>query len=106
MTGADCRVRSLPTATLTQRRFAVSLSTMLIIAGVLLMIVVSWPFLKLALIGNRQRVRLLDVLLLGMSSLLVLSIGTLYLLDSYAYTRLGTHIDEGLKALSKRSGPT
>ncbi len=91
----------VPAGTLTERRFSVSLSTMLIIAGVLLMTVVSWPFLKLALIGNRQRVRLLDVLLLGMSSLLVLSIGTLYLLDSYAYTRLGTHIDQGLQALSQ-----
>src|SRR6266540_6659973 len=91
----------VPTATLTERRFAVSLSTMLIIAGVLLMIVVSWPFLKLTLIGNRQRVRLLDVLLLGTSSLLVLSIGTLYLLDSYAYTRLKTHIDEGLQTFSE-----
>ena len=55
----------VPTATLTERRFAVSYSTMLVIAGILLMIVVSWPFLKLALIGNRQRVRLVDVLLLG-----------------------------------------
>jgi len=88
-------------ATLTERRFAVSFSTMLIIAGILLMVVVSWPFLKLALIGNRQRVRLIDVLLLGISGLLVLSIGTLYLLDFYAYTRLKTHIDEGLQTLSE-----
>ncbi|HKA38002.1 MAG TPA: cache domain-containing protein, partial [Thermoanaerobaculia bacterium] len=74
---------------------------MLIIAGVLLMIVVSWPFLKLWLIGNRQRVRLIDMLLLGISSLLVLSVGTLYLLDSYAYTRLKAHIHDGLKTLSE-----
>ncbi len=76
---------------------------MLIIAGVLLMIVVSWPFMKLRLIGNRQRVRLLDVLLLGISGLLVLSIGTLYLLDFYAYTRLKTHIDGGLERSPRRS---
>ena len=89
------------TGTLTGRRFAVSFTTMLILAGVLLIIVVSWPFMKLALIGNRQRVRLLDVLLLGISSLLVLSIGTLYLLDFYAYDRLKTHIDEGLQTFSE-----
>lgn len=90
----------IPAADLTEKQFSISFSTMLIIAGILLMIVVSWPFMKLALIGNRQRVRLLDVLLLGFSSLLVLSIGTLYLLDFYAYTRLKTHIDEGLRNFS------
>lgn len=91
----------IPSAAMTEKQFSISFSTMLIIAGILLMIVVSWPFMKLALIGNRQRVRLLDVLLLGISSLLILSIGTLYLLDFYAYTRLKTRIDEGLKSFSE-----
>ena len=89
------------TGTLAGRRFAVSFTTMLVIAGVLLIIIVSWPFMKFALIGNRQRVRLLDVLLLGISGLLVLSISTLYLLDFYAYSRLKKHIDRGLTTLSE-----
>jgi hypothetical protein len=89
------------TGTLAGRRFAVSFTTMLVLAGILLIIVVSWPFMKLALIGNRQRVRLVDVLLLGISGLLVLSISTLYLLDSYAYGRLKTHIDDGLEKFSE-----
>ena len=91
----------IPTAKLTERKFTISYSAMLILAGGLLMIVVSWPFLKLLLIGPGQRVRLIDVLLLGVSSLLVLSLGTLYLLDWYAYYRLKNHIDEGLKVLSQ-----
>lgn len=87
-------------ATLTERRLSVSFTTMVISAGLLLMLVVSWPFIKLALIGTRQRVALLDVLLLGISSLLVLLLGTLYLLDVYAYGRLRSHTDERLRALS------
>lgn len=87
-------------ATLTERRLSISFTTMVISAALLLMLVVSWPFIKLALIGTRQRVALLDVLLLGISSLLVLLLGTLYLLDAYAYGRLRSHTDQRLQALS------
>ena len=92
----------VPASEFTERRFSISFSSLLLIAGVLLMIVVSWPFMKLALIGTRQRVALLDVLLLGISSLLVLAVGTLYVLDIYAYAKLKAHVDRGLQAFSTK----
>lgn len=87
-------------ATLNERRLSISFSTMLVSAGLLLILVVSWPFIKLALIGPRQRVALLDVLLIGVSSLLILLLGTLYLLDFYSYLRLRSETDRRLRAFS------
>jgi len=87
-------------ATLSERRLSISFTTMLISAGLLLMLVVSWPFIKLALIGPRQRVALLDVLLIGVSSLLILLLGTLYALDVYSYWRLRSQADDRLLAFS------
>jgi len=87
-------------ATLNERRLSISFTLMLVSAGLLLLLVVSWPFVKLALIGPRQRVALLDVLLIGVSSLLILLLGTLYVLDVYSYWRLRSETDARLLVFS------
>ena len=90
----------VPNATLLQRRLAISTSALVIAAGFLLLTVVSFPFMKFALIGPQQHVTLLDVLLLGISSLLLVSLGTLYALDFLAYRKLTSEEDESLAHLS------
>ncbi|HEV7514659.1 MAG TPA: cache domain-containing protein, partial [Thermoanaerobaculia bacterium] len=67
------------------KSLAVSSSLLLSILAALLLLALSWPLIKLRLLGERQRVRLLDVLLLGGCSLLGVAILTLSLLDFYAY---------------------
>ena len=66
----------------------------------LLLAVFGWPFLKLVLIGEHERVRIYDVLLVGVCSLLGLSLLTLGTLDLYAYQKLTVALDDQLKTLA------
>lgn len=68
--------------------FAVSSALIGSILGVLALTVLSWPFVKLSLLGDRQRVRVFDVLLLGICSLLGVAVVTLFLCDVSAYEHL------------------
>ena len=54
----------------------------------LLLALLTWPFAKLQLLGDRQRVRVYDVLLLGLCGLLGVSILSLLVLDAFAYAHL------------------
>ena len=66
----------------------------------LLLAVFGWPFLKLLLIGEHERVRSYDVLLVGVCSLLGLSLLTLGTLDLYAYQKLTDALDGQLETLA------
>lgn len=68
-------------------------------AGVLLALV-GWPFLKLWLIGERQRVRMLDVVQLGASSVFGVALLTIFMLDGYASWRTGRDVDVQLEELA------
>lgn len=70
------------------KTMAIPSSTLLLILTVLLLAALSWPLVRLRLIGERQRVRVIDVLLLGMCTLLGVAILTLSLVDFYAYAEL------------------
>jgi hypothetical protein len=63
--------------------------------------IVLWPFLKFALRGGRQRVRTLDVLQIGLSSVAGLGLLTITALDAYAYRRLNRQHDQALAALAE-----
>lgn len=79
---------------------AVSSTLMAAIAGLFLLVAFSYPFLKIALLGRRQRVRLLDVLLLGVSALLGLALLTLFVLDGFHYGLLKAHSGQQLVSLA------
>ncbi len=66
----------------------------------LLLAVFGWPFLKLLLIGEHERVRIYDVLLVAVCSLLGLSLLTLGTLDLYAYQKLTVALDGQLETLA------
>lgn len=67
------------------KSMAVSSALLLLLLGVLLLALLSWPFLKLRLLGERQRVRRLDVGLVALCSLAGASIATLAVLDASSF---------------------
>ncbi len=79
---------------------AISSSLLLLILAPLLLSALAWPLIRLRLIGERQRIRVFDVLLLGICSLLGVAILTLSLLDFYAYAQLKSVSEEQLRGFA------
>lgn len=79
---------------------AVSSSLMTLLLAILLLGLLSWPFAKLRLLGERQRIRPLDVLLVGICSLLGASILTVLVLDSFAFSTLGSQAGDQVETLA------
>jgi hypothetical protein len=88
------------------KSLAISSSLLLLILAPLVLSALAWPLIRLRLIGERQRVRIFDVLLLGICSLFGVAILTLSLLDAYAYTEIRNVSQEQLRdfALDMASG--
>ena len=68
----------------------------------LLIVLVGWPFLKLVLLGDRQKVGIADFFQLGASSVAGLAILTVVLLDVSAYWRLNRDLDGQLSDLAHK----
>ena len=83
---------------------SLAISPVLVLAGVVLVIalLVSWSFLKVALIGSQQRVTRIDVLQLGASGIFGLALVTILLLTGSAYARLSADVDAQLAQLANR----
>jgi len=86
---------------ISQQRFTASslsfsYSLLALLAGILLLGVFSWPFLKLSLIGPLQRVRALDVWLLALCGGFALMLVTVLWLDLLAYQGLKHDIEAQL----------
>lgn len=75
------------------KSMATSSALLSTLMGLLLLAALSWPFLKLILISESQRVSVFDVLLLGVCTILGISVATLFLLHLWYF--------EGLKEDSK-----
>jgi hypothetical protein len=82
------------------KSLAVPSTLLLVILAGLLLAALSWPLVRLRLIGERQRVRVFDVLLLGICSLLGVAILTLFLLDVHAYAELQDAAEEQLRVFA------
>lgn len=100
-------VRWIVAGIISNRRFmyevlSVSASIVLIVVAVLLMMICCWPYLRVSLIGDHQRLTIADVLLLGFAALIQASIITIFMLDSVAYSSLGAVSDQQLTTLAKR----
>jgi hypothetical protein len=79
-----------------------AISTTLVKLAVMAMLIalIGWPFLKLALIGDRQKVRVSDLFQLGASSVAGLAIVTIVMLDAVAYWQLNRDTDAQLERLA------
>ena len=76
---------------------AVSFPMMAILTAVLLFAFLSWPFLKLILIGEAQRVKVADVVLVGFCALLGVALITVGVLGFYGHRRLQALLDDQLQ---------
>jgi hypothetical protein len=77
--------------------YAVSISSFSVIFIGLLLAFLSWPFLKLLLIGQVQRIKRHDVVLVGTSALFGIALFTICALDLYAYKTLEGTLDDQLE---------
>ncbi len=73
------------------KSMATSSALLSTLMGLLLLAALSWPFLKLVLIGESQRVGVFDVLLLGVCTILGISVATLFLLHAWHFE--GSKVD-------------
>ncbi len=79
----------------------VPLSAFTFIVALLGLALLSWPFMRLWLLGERQRVQLSDGIRLATCALLVLMTSTIFLLDFYAYQKFRRDRDGDLAALAE-----
>ena len=91
----------VPRKELVYKSLAISSALLFSLLGLLLLALLSWPFLKLRLLGETQRVCLFDVLLLGICSLLGVSIATLFVLDLWVFGGLKEESSRQLEKLAR-----
>nr|MDQ3283135.1 cache domain-containing protein [Acidobacteriota bacterium] len=89
----------------TNSRFAsqsvtISLTVLVAVLAGFLLVIFSLPFLKLSLVGELQRIRVSDILLLGISLLCFVSIITIVCFDLVAYRRVRLGADAQLRRLA------
>lgn len=80
--------------------WAVSYTVLVSLAFLCALVAVSWPFLKLLLIGPKDRLRLADVYLLGLSLLIGSALLSLFVLWAYTYRANQDELDQQLSVLA------
>src|SRR5439155_26009885 len=84
--------------TLSADSYAVSFSTLILLSAILLVGLLSWPFLKLIFLGEAQRVKAHDILLVAICTFVGISLMTIGALDFFAYSRrLQAALDDQLR---------
>jgi hypothetical protein len=79
---------------------AISSPTVALVVALLLLAVCCWPFLRIALIGEFERLTVADALAVIVGALLGLSIATLLILDVISYRRIESVTDKQLRDFS------
>jgi hypothetical protein len=82
--------------------FAVSYNVLIVFVFVVLLAVLSWPLLKLKLMGPKDRMRRFDLGLTLFSALMGMALVTFILLDVHASISLDNTVDHQLEDLSKK----
>ena len=88
------------TSRLNASSMTVSFTLVVVFGAVLLLALLSFPFLKLMMMGETQRVTASHVLLVGTCSVAGMALLSVFLLNWYAYTRFNTELDSQLAALA------
>jgi hypothetical protein len=79
--------------------FSISYNFLLGVGGILLLSCMSWPLLKVLLMGPNDRLRPVDMVGVCVSALLSVALVTLIALDFYAYSALDGKANEQLRDL-------
>jgi hypothetical protein len=86
----------VPSAKISSDSLAVPPSYLAAAVGALLLCLLCWPLLKLKLMGERQRVRMADLLMVALCSVLGVCVVTLFLLDFDHHRELESLADSQL----------
>jgi hypothetical protein len=87
-------------ARFTRESLAISYTLLIAVLAFLVLAILSLPYVRLGLIGELQRVRLSDVLLLGICTVFGIALLTLILLDGAGYYRMKRVTDDQLRSLA------
>ncbi len=90
----------IPSATLNSNSLTISFSLVLAVGATLLILFVAWPFLKLLMLGETERITTGHMLLATASTVGGLALLTVVTLDAYAYVRLNRGTSEQLISLA------
>jgi hypothetical protein len=82
------------------RSLAISVTLVSAIAAAILLLLLSWPYLKVTLVSASHRISKVDVVLLGICGILASGILSLTVLDWLTYTRLEEVADQQLEQLA------
>ena len=82
--------------------WTISYSILIVFAFFTALSILSWPFLKLVLIGPKDRLRTADIYFLFFSTLIGLALLTTLGLYGYSYIELGREMDGQLETLAKQ----
>jgi hypothetical protein len=80
--------------------WSISYTVLIFCAFVTVLLILSWPFLKLVLIGPKDRLRTADVYFLIFSTVVVLAVLTCFGAYGYAYWKVENQMDAQLKQLA------
>jgi len=83
------------------KTFAVSYTVLIIFVAVVLLAFLSWPLLKLKLMGPKDKLRRADLGITALSALLGTALATFVLLDVHTYASLERTLDDKLGELSE-----
>ena len=90
----------IESATLQSDARAISPTAVLVGIALVLLAVVGWPFLKMALLGERQSISVMDVVQLATCAVLGLALATTIALTTVSYLRLTADVDHQLERLA------
>ena len=80
--------------------WSVSYALLILCAFVTALLLLNWPFIKLVLIGPKDRLRTADIYFLTFSTIVVLAVLTSFGLYWYSYWKIGGQLDSQLSSLS------
>jgi hypothetical protein len=83
-----------------RQTWAISYTVLVVLAFLISLIPLSWPFLKILFIGPKDRLRLADVYFVSFSLVIGTAVMTMFILWVYSYTRQQTELDSQLATLS------
>ncbi|HEX8459082.1 MAG TPA: hypothetical protein VF656_17445 [Pyrinomonadaceae bacterium] len=84
-----------------RERLAISYTLLIIFTVLMILAAISWAFLKLWLMGAKDRLRIADVYFLGFSALIGAALLTLFSLYSYTYISLSHDADDKLEDFAR-----
>jgi hypothetical protein len=83
-----------------EETWSVSYTLLILFAFITALLVLHWPFMKLVLIGPKDRLRTADIYFLTFSTIVVLAIFTTFGLYGYSYLTISGQLDDQLQKLS------